>query len=116
MMRFNLDRGSQVTRDLERIYDFLFDSYVGFGDKPEDADVAAAARVAQIEVAMEGLAERPHQGTLLPALLPNLRSVTKDRAIFYFNVDDEARMVRVLAIFFGSQDHQRHMLKRLLEE
>ncbi|MBY0563268.1 MAG: hypothetical protein K2P58_03695 [Hyphomonadaceae bacterium] len=62
------------------------------------------------------IAKRPHQGTLLPNLLPNLRCVTKDHAIFYFTVDDEARIVRVLAIFFGGQDHQRHMLKRLLEE
>ena len=55
----------------------------------------------------------PHQGTLRTKMVPGLRSVTKDRAIFYFTVDDEARLVRVLAVFFGGQDHQREMLKRL---
>ena len=113
-MQYSLARGDQVTRDLERIYDFLFASYVGFGDPPEEADIDARERVLQIEIAMEALAAVPHQGTLHADMLPGLRSVTKDRAIFYFTVDDEARVVRVLAIFFGGQDHQRDMLKRLL--
>lgn len=42
-----------------------------------------------------------------------LRCVTKERAIFYFKVDDEAKVVQILAIFFSGQDHQRHILKRL---
>lgn len=113
-MRYSLDRGDRVSRDLERIYDFLFASYVAFGDREEDADVDAAERVMQIENAMEALAAVPHQGTLHPEMLPSLRSVTKDRAIFYFTVDDDACLVRVLAVFFGGQDHQRDMLKRLL--
>lgn len=64
---------------------------------------------------MRALGRTPHQGTLRPELAPGLRSVTKDRAIFYFDVDDDRRVVRVLAVFFGGQDHQRLMLKRLLE-
>ncbi|MEQ1616787.1 MAG: hypothetical protein ABL883_00400 [Terricaulis sp.] len=49
-------------------------------------------------------------------MMRGLRSDTKDRAISYFTVDDDARLVRVLAVFFGGQDHQREMLKRLLLE
>jgi len=113
-MRYKLDREAQVTRDLERIYDFLFESYIAFGHGPDAADIAAADRVIDIEDAMEMLAEIPHQGTLYPQLMSGLRSVTKDRAIFYFIVDDEAQLVRVLAVFFGGQDHQRLMLRRLL--
>jgi plasmid stabilization system protein ParE len=52
--------------------------------------------------------------TVLPKLAPGLRSVTKDRAVFYFTFDDDARIVCVLAVFFGGQDHQRAMLRRLL--
>jgi plasmid stabilization system protein ParE len=63
---------------------------------------------------MLSLGEKPHQGTLRPELLPGLRSVTKQRAIFYFIVDEPKRQVRVLAVFFGGQDHQRQMLRRLL--
>lgn len=114
-MRFRLDREAQVTRDLEHIYDLLFESYVGFGDTPEVADIAAAERVSGIEDAMEALGDVPHQGTLYPQLMPALRGVTKDRAIFYFVVDDEAEVVRVLAVFFGGQEHQREMLKRVMQ-
>jgi len=62
---------------------------------------------------MASLADLPHQGTLHPKVMPGLRSVTKNRANFYFTVDDEAQIVRVLAVFFGGQDHQRAMLVRL---
>ena len=37
-----------------------------------------------------------------------------DRAIYWFDVDEAARKVRILAVFFGGQDHVRHMLVRLL--
>jgi len=42
--------------------------------------------------------------------------LTIDRAIYWFDVDEAARKVRILAIFFGGQDHVRHMLVRLLRE
>lgn len=113
-MRYRLEREAQVTRDLERIYDFLFESYLSFGHAADSADAEAADRVVAIEDALEGLVEVPHQGTLYPQLMPGLRNVTKDRAIFYFIVDDDAQVVRVLAVFFGGQDHQRLMLRRLL--
>lgn len=115
-MRYEIERGPDVNNDLEAIFDFLFDTHLGFGERPDAALERAAKRVARIEAAMERLGKMPKQGTLRPNLMPGLRSVTKDRAIFYFTVDDEARMVRVLAVFFGGQDHQREMLKRLLGE
>jgi toxin ParE1/3/4 len=112
-MRYELQRGRRVGRDLDRIYDFLFESYVHFGDSAEDADARAAKRVEGIEAAMERLAARPRQGTRRDAMMIGLRSVTKERAIFYFNVDDDKRVVRVLAVFFGGQDHQRAMMMRM---
>jgi plasmid stabilization system protein ParE len=113
-MRFSLVRGEHVDRDLEDIFDFLFDSYVQFGEDPDVALERAAERIAHIEDALERVVRTPHQGTLCPDLWLGLRSVTKDRAIFYFAVDDDARLVRVLAIFFGEQEHQRAMLRRIM--
>ena len=110
---YRLERGENVTRDLEAIYDFLFASYVSFGEHAEHGAAAVCDRVTRIEISLEALAALPHQGTLRPDFLSGLRSVTKDRAVFYFTVDDEAGVVRVLAVFFGGQDHQREMLKRL---
>jgi plasmid stabilization system protein ParE len=63
---------------------------------------------------MARLGKQPHQGALEPGLLPDIRYITKDRAIFYFTVDDTADVVTVLAIFFGAQDHQRAILRRIM--
>lgn len=49
-------------------------------------------------------------------MAPGLRNVTKERAVFYFTVDGEARPVCVLAVFFGGREHQSEMLKRLMSE
>ena len=38
-----------------------------------------------------------------------------DRAVLWFDLDEPSETVRILAIFFGRQDHVRHMLVRLLD-
>ena len=63
---------------------------------------------------METLGEVPHQGTLRPHLGDGIRNVTKNRAVYYFDVDDSKKLVRVLAVFFGGQDHDARILLRLL--
>lgn len=113
-MKYTVERASAIGRDLEAIFDFLIESYRSFGEDTQTAINSATERLEQIHTSMQSLGDAPHQGTLLPQPLPGLRSVTKDRAIFYFSVDDTKRVVRVLAVFFGGQDHQRRMLKRLL--
>lgn len=113
-MKYRVERSTETDRDLEAIFDFLVQSYIEFGESREQAMDRAAERLESIEIAMLSLAKAPHQGTLRDDLLEGLRSVTKQRAIFYFDVDDDERRVRVLAVFFGGQEHRRAMLKRLL--
>lgn len=113
-MVWRVERSEATDRDLEAIFDFLFETAIGFGDSPEEAFDRAARRIGAIEAAMLGLGRAPRQGTLHPDLLPGLRHVTKDRTIFYFDLDEAARRVRVLAIFHGGQDHRRRALIRLL--
>lgn len=112
-MSYSVERSSETDRDLAVIFDFLLQSYMEFGDERDDALERAAARIEGIETAMLSLGDAPHQGTPRPDLLAGFRSVTKQRAVFYFDVDDDQRVVRVLAVFFGGQDHQRAMLRRL---
>ena len=38
-----------------------------------------------------------------------------DGRFYRFDIDDERETVRVLAVFFGGEDHIRHMLVRLLD-
>jgi|KBSSwiStaDraftv2_1062776.scaffolds.fasta_scaffold909795_3 plasmid stabilization system protein ParE len=112
-MRYTVERTRATDRDLATIFDFLIESYVSFGDDEYAASGRAAKRMRTIHAAMQLLAGAPHQGTLLPNLRPDLRSVTKDDAVFYFEVDDDRRTIRVLAILLSKQDHRRLMLKRL---
>ncbi len=114
MPSFKVEVTPQAVRDLETVFDHLVASYQGFGDSEAEALKRAAARVMRIRNSAIALGKAPHQGTLRPDLLSGLRSVTKHRAIFYFVINDDAQKLRVLAVFFGGQDHQSAILKRLM--
>lgn len=112
-MVFEVIRSLDSDRDLRLIVRHLVESYVAFGDALPNAIELASTRARKIEAAIDSIALAPYQGTLLPQLAPRLRSVTKGKTVFYFDIDEAKNTVRILAIFFGGQDHHRHMLKRL---
>ena len=112
-MAFEVVRSRASDRDLEAIFDHLAATYQAFGDTLAEALDRAAARVRAIEDDMERLGRTPFQGTRREELRPSLRQVTRNRAIFYFEVDEAAEELRVLAVFFGGQDHVAQMLRRL---
>jgi toxin ParE1/3/4 len=99
-------------RDLDLIFDHLAESYRGFGEGRDEASEHAARRIRAIVEAADRLALAPHRGPVHDDLAPGIRHVTLDRTVYYFRVADEG--VRVLAVFFGGQDHQRRMRIRLL--
>ncbi|MEK0165582.1 type II toxin-antitoxin system RelE/ParE family toxin [Phaeobacter sp. A36a-5a] len=113
-MVFRVDRAEAIDQDLDAIFDFLFDAAIGFGEDPDTAFSRAAARLNEIDAAIEALGNAPHQGTLRSDIAPGLRSVTKGRTILYFDLNEAEQQLRVLAVFFGGQDHQRRMLLRAL--
>ena len=112
-MGYRVLRSSACDDDLEAIFDFLFLSYQELGDPPGEAFERAAERVLGIEAALEALGEVPFQGTVEPAIMAGLRHVTKDRAVFWFILDEGLQELRVLAMFFGGQDHRAHLLQRI---
>jgi toxin ParE1/3/4 len=112
---FRIEFSAAAERDFGLIFDHLVASYRGFGESPEAAFAHAETRIRAIRKTADRLATGPHRGVLHPDILPGLRHLTLDRAVYWFDVDDAARRVRVLAVFFGGQDHRRHMLRRLLE-
>lgn len=112
-MRYRVERALAVDGDLELIFDHLADAYADCGDDRAEALTRAAQRIGSIQDDMEALGRRPHQGTGRPELGPTVRSLSKSRAIFYFEIDDDRAVVRILAVFFGGQDHTRHMLTRM---
>ncbi|APX14264.1 KluB (plasmid) [Tateyamaria omphalii] len=108
-------RSAACDADIEVIFDHLFQSYRDLGDGIEDALNRAANRVRGIEDALAHLGDVPFQGTLVPQIMDGLRHVTKDQAVFYFIADEARTEARVLGVFFGGQDHRRHILRRILE-
>lgn len=115
-MAWTVERSAASDRDLELIFDFLHGVGLDLGEAAPDAFDRAAKRIQAIETAMERLGAVPFQGTLRPELGPGIRQATRDRAIFYFVLDEAAERLHVLAIFFGGQDHQRRMLLRLMTD
>jgi len=101
--------------DLTLIEAFLATSYQDFGETPEEASRHAEARIDAIITAAERLAAAPFRGEAHDDLMPGLRHLALERAIYWFCLEEHSRQVKVLAVFFGGQDHQRHMLLRLLK-
>lgn len=113
-MRFAIEFSADAEDDFGLIFDHLFDSYVAFGEGTEEALDHAARRVMGIRRAADRLASFPLRGAARDDVLPGVRFLAIARAIYWFDVDQTARKVRILAVFFGGQDHVRHMLVRLL--
>ena len=42
-----------------------------------------------------------------------IRTVTSDRSVFTFEINEPLSEVRLLAVFFGGVDHRRQILERL---
>ena len=112
-MAYKVQRSPAVEQDIEIILDHLFRSYVSLGEPVQDAFDRAVRRVGVLRSDLDTLGSTPHQGTAHDDIRAGLRHVTKKRAVFYFQVDEAAQVVRVVAVFFSGQDHRRHVLKRL---
>jgi toxin ParE1/3/4 len=113
-MRFAIEFSADAESDFDLIFDHLFESYTAFGEGTEEALDHAARRVMDIRKAADRLARFPLRGTVREDILPGIRFLAIARAVYWFDVDQTARRVRILAVFFGGQDHIRHMLLRLL--
>ena len=114
-MAFRLEFSAQAERDFELIFDHLLESYISFGESVEIAIEHAEARVLEIRATANRILTAPHRGERHDEILPGLRHLTIHRAIYWFDVHEEREIIRILAVFFGGQDHVRHMLARLID-
>ena len=111
---------AEAINDLLLITENLTQSYCGFGEPLAEANRHAQVRIEAIITAAEGLAAEqlataPFRGESQDDLLPGLRHLALDRAVYWFRPCAEQRDIQLLAVFFGGQDHQRRMLVRLLQ-
>jgi plasmid stabilization system protein ParE len=113
-MAYKVAFSADAERDFELVFEFLLESHIDFGETAASAIDRAEERVQTIRADIEGLSKAPHRGTLHDDILPSLRHTTLGRAIIWFDILEEKNEVRILAVFFGGQDHMRRMLVRLL--
>lgn len=115
-MAYEVVFAADARHDFTLIFEFLVDSYVSFGDDAATAIMRAETRVQSIRADITQLGQLPYRGALHDEMLPGLRHLTIGQAIVWFDIDEDVKLVRVLAVFFGGQDHIRRMLTRLLGE
>lgn len=115
-MAWTIEVAAAVEQDIALIFDHLTESYVGFGDAPALAAEHATDRVGKILDALERIATAPYRGKAHDDWLPRLRHLTLERAVYWYQLDAQSETIRVLAIFYGGQDHIRQMLLRLLRD
>lgn len=114
-MAFRLEFAADAERDFELIFDHLLRGYLDFGESLDSALDHAETRTFEIRAAADHILTVPHRGERRDDILPGLRHLAIGRAIYWFDIDEPRETVRVLAVFFGGQDHVRHMLARLLQ-
>ena len=113
-MSWRIEYSEAAEHDVELLFQHFADSYIEFGDSRNEAAERAVQRIGQILDTAERIATAPHRGEHHDDLLPGLRHLTLERAIYWYRIDKVQRSVSILAIFFGGEDHQRKMLVRLL--
>ena len=113
-MRFRIEFSAEAERDFALIFDHLFESYRSLGSRVEAALDHSEERIRDSRQEADRLGTVPYRDERHGDLLPSLRHLTIDRAIYWFEVNEAEQRVRILAIFFSGQDHVRHMLTRLL--
>lgn len=99
--------------DLGLTEELLAGAYKYSREDAETATERAAARIADALLYMRTFELHPHRGTEHPEMLSGIRTVTSGNFIFYFEIDDAAPEVRILAVFFGGIDRRRQIVERL---
>lgn len=115
-LAWTVEFAADAEHDLSLIFDHLFATYKDLGEPDDIAFESAAARIIGIEQSAIDLASNPYRGTRQDKIAQDLRNITINKAIIWFQIDEAREMVQVLAFFFGGQDHIRHMFRRLLDK
>ena len=113
MRRYRVRRAAPITRDLGLIESHLVQVYQDLGDDPENAAQRAAACIGEALAYMRTFESRPHRGTEHPEIRSGIRTVTSNKFVFYFEIDEPLSEVRILAVFFGGANHSQQILDRL---
>ena len=115
-MAWRVDDTADAKADLFGIFEHLYASRLAFGYSEDEAIASAEKRLAEIGEGRRSLARTPHIGTRHDADLPGLRHVTLGQAVYWFVLDEPARTVRLVGVFYGGQDHFSRIMDRVTGE
>lgn len=107
---------AEAERDFGLIFDHHLRSCLGFGESPENAFDHSGSQTARTRGCTERILAASCCGERHDGMQPGQRHFVIGRKFYWFDIDEPRAVVRVLAVFFGGQDHVRHMLARLLED
>ena len=114
MLTYEVLTSDAFHKDLKVIGRHLFKSYRDIlKESPAKAADRVVARLEEANAYVRTFQNNPHRGTEHPQIRAGLRSVTHRDFIYIFMVDDEKLHVRVLATFFGGEDHHRKFADRI---
>ena len=113
-MAYKIEFSDQAEDDLFEIVDYLTESYRGFGENVTEALARAGRRQEQIREQAQRIATAPHRGERSLEYAPQLRHLTLNRMIYWFEVDEASETIRIIAVIFGAKDHLPAMQQRLL--
>jgi|694.fasta_scaffold100172_2 plasmid stabilization system protein ParE len=113
-MRFRIEFSAESERDFALIFHHLFESYRNIGESAEAALDHCEDRIREISAGTDGPCTAPLRVERHAGLLAGLRQLTIDLAIDWFEVNKTEQRVRILAVFFGSQNHVSDIPTRLL--
>ena len=95
-MRYRVIRHPLVDRDIARIAAFLLE---------HTTPGSVAGKIARLDSDASALGENPHRGTRRDEILPGLRAIpSAGKGVIAFDVDDEARVVRILSVTWAGAD------------
>ncbi len=114
--KFKIIFSEDAELDFELIFDFLNESYLSFDEDIETSLNQAGIKTQSIRKATNKLATHPFRVTLHDDGTQKLRHITIGRALYWFDILEDERLVRILAVFYGGQDHYTKILTRLLSK
>ncbi len=96
-MAFRLEFSAEAARDFGLIFDHLLEGYISFGESLERAIEHAEARVLEIRATPDRILSALRRGKSHDNILPGLRHLTINRAIYWFEVNEEKKTVHMPA-------------------
>lgn len=103
-MRYRVLRHPLVDRDIARIAAYLLQF---------TTPASVADKIAVLDLDVDALGDNPHRGSRRDEIHSGLRAIpSAGNGVIAFEIDEEARVVRILSVTWGGADWMRRIAGR----